>query len=106
MFLIFPIAVIFVKQSVMTYIFKVYSPIFLVSIPTALFLWWINSIFVIKDWNLLLLAIIGPVAGLIFLVTGWIFYISKEEKSILLNMLRSNALFRKLVPSADPDILE
>jgi O-antigen/teichoic acid export membrane protein len=105
-FLIFPLAVRFVKQSVLAYIFKVYIPIFLISIPTALFLWWINSVFHIKDWNLLLLAVIGPAAGLIFLVTGWTFYVSKDEKTILLNMLRSNAFFRKLVPSPDPDILE
>ncbi len=84
---IFPIAVKYLHQSIWKYILKIFIPMPLVSLPTIAFLYWINTCWTVEQWNIFRLAGIGIAAGIIYLISGWFFYISKAEKNMLFHLI-------------------
>ncbi|MEI8245245.1 MAG: polysaccharide biosynthesis C-terminal domain-containing protein [Lentisphaerota bacterium] len=86
-FIVFPLAAKFCEQSIWSYVWRVYIPAFLIGIPAALFLKWITSVIPLNEWNLLLLVLAGPIAGLLYLLPGWAIFVNKTEKAKLLSVV-------------------
>ncbi|MFA6101870.1 MAG: hypothetical protein WCV67_08035 [Victivallaceae bacterium] len=86
-FIVLPLAAKFCDQSIWTYAWKVYLPAFLIGIPAILFLKWITAVIPLNEWNLLLLVLAGPIAGLLYLLPGWAVFVRKEEKTKLLSVV-------------------
>lgn len=86
-FIVFPLAAKFCEQSIWSYVWKVYLPAFLIGIPAILFLKWITAVIPLPEWNLLLLVLAGPIAGLLYLLPGWTIFVNKAEKRKLLSIV-------------------
>jgi len=83
--IVFPLAAKFCEQSIWSYVWKVYLPAFLIGIPAVLFLRWVTAAVPLHEWNLWLLILVGPVAGVLYLLPGWAIFVRKDEKTKLLS---------------------
>jgi O-antigen/teichoic acid export membrane protein len=86
-FCIFPFAIKFLHQSLLPYFTTIFIQLPLVCIPTIVFLYWINTCWTLQQWNIFKLGAIGAAAGLIYLITGWLFYVSKTEKTLIFKLV-------------------
>lgn len=86
-FIVFPLAAKFGSRSIWSYLWKIYLPALFIGIPAILFLYWVTAIIPLPEWNLLLLALAGPIAGLLYLIPGWAIFIKKHERAKLLSMV-------------------
>jgi O-antigen/teichoic acid export membrane protein len=85
--IIFPLAAKHSGASTFAYLVKVYLPVILFAAPIALLIIFATHNVPYYKWNLWSLAITAATTGIIYLVVGWIVYVSREEKAQLCSFL-------------------
>ena len=86
-FIFFPMFAKFSNFTVMYYLKKVYLPIIITVLPTVVFLFIINSNLPPYQWTILDLVGWSLLAGLIYLLMGFFFYFTKEEKKKYVDLI-------------------
>ncbi|MDD5727594.1 MAG: hypothetical protein PHV59_03435 [Victivallales bacterium] len=85
--IIFPLAAKHSGYSAFAYLLKVYLPVFLFTIPIITTVIYFTRSIPLKEWSFISLFITAAATGTLYLLSGWMFYVSREEKLKLCSFL-------------------
>jgi len=85
--IIFPLAARQSGSTPLEYLAKVYIPIFVFTAPIIAATFYSTHHIPLKEWNFLKLFITAAVSGTLYLLIGWLFYVSHKERIKLCSFL-------------------
>ena len=89
LFFIFPKAAQFTKISVIDTIKRIYLPLAIVSIPSFIFLTFVNTKIPLQSWNFLTLVWVSIVTAILYFIPAWFLMANSDERNSIKTAIKT-----------------